>query len=164
MKIIKDLLPYILIIAFVVLIRTFIITPVKVDGISMFPTLSDGQVLLLKKFDKSIERFDIIVIDYDGTKLIKRVIGLPGERLSIEDNNLYINGELVDEEFLDTTTTDFDLSTLNFDFIPNNYYFVMGDNRNNSVDSRVIGFISIDDIMGTADFSIFPFNTFGKID
>lgn len=163
MKILKEALPYIIIVIVVVLIRTFIITPVRVDGTSMDPTLKNGEILLLKKYDKSIKRFDIIVIKYSDTKLVKRVVGLPGEKVKYENNKLYINNEIIEEDFIDTTTSNFDLSKLKFEFIPNNYYFVMGDNRNNSTDSRIIGLIHIDDILGTTDFSLFPFNKFGKI-
>ena len=62
MKIIKELIPYIIIVICAILIRTFVVTPVQVDGSSMYPTLEDNQVLILKKYDKSFERFDIVVI------------------------------------------------------------------------------------------------------
>ena len=64
MKIIKELIPYVVIIVTVVLIRTFIITPVQVDGLSMYPTLKDNEILLLKKYDKNYKRFDIVVLKY----------------------------------------------------------------------------------------------------
>ena len=130
----------------------------------MYPTLENNQILLLKKFDKKIERFELIVIEYDYTKLIKRVVGLPGEHVKYVDNSLYINDKLIKEDFIDTTTKDFDLSSLGVDVIPEGYYFVMGDNRNNSIDSRTIGLISKDEILGTTSFSIFPFNRFGFIE
>jgi len=164
MKIIKEIIPYIIVVVTVIIIRTYIITPVRVDGTSMYPTLENNQILLLKKFDKKIERFELIVIEYDYTKLIKRVVGLPGEHVKYVDNSLYINDKLIKEDFIDTTTKDFDLSSLGVDVIPEGYYFVMGDNRNNSIDSRTIGLISKDEILGTTSFSIFPFNRFGFIE
>lgn len=164
MKIIKEIIPYIIVVVMVIIIRTYIITPVRVDGTSMYPTLENNQILLLKKFDKKIERFELIVIEYDYTKLIKRVVGLPGEHVKYVDNSLYINDKLIKEDFIDTTTKDFDLSSLGVDVIPEGYYFVMGDNRNNSIDSRTIGLISKDEILGTTSFSIFPFNRFGFIE
>ena len=163
MKILREIIPYIIIIIVVVLIRTFVVTPVRVDCTSMAPTLKNGEILLLKKYDKSIKRFDIVVIKYNNSKLVKRVVGLPGERIKYLNNKLYINDEVIEENFINTTTSDFNLSKLKFDFIPNNYYFVMGDNRNNSTDSRIIGLVRIDDILGTTDFSLFPLNKFGKV-
>ncbi|MEG0826072.1 MAG: signal peptidase I [Bacilli bacterium] len=163
MKLLKEIFPYVIIVMVVVLIRMFIITPVRVDGLSMVPTLKNGEILLLKKYDKKIKRFDIVVVDYQNTKLVKRVIGLPGEHIKYMNNKLYINNKIVSENFINTTTSDYDLKELKFDFIPNNYYFVVGDNRNNSKDSRIIGLIHIDKIIGTTDFSLFPFDKFGKI-
>lgn len=163
MKIFKELLSYLIIILVVIIVRTFIVTPVKVDGTSMYPTLNDKDILLLKKYDNSIERFDIVVIKYGNSKLVKRVIGLPGESVKISNNNLYINHSMVDDIDLDVRTDDFSISELGYDVIPNNHYFVMGDNRNNSTDSRIIGLIKKDDIIGISDFRIFPFNKIGKL-
>ena len=163
MNFVKELIPYIIILIVVVIIRTFIVTPVRVDGHSMDPTLKDGEILLLKKYDKSYNRFDIVVIDYKGSKLIKRVIGLPGEHIRYENDALYVNGTKVEEDFIDTTTSYFDIKNMNYEIIPNNYYFVVGDNRNNSTDSRSIGMIHKNDILGIADFVLFPFTSFGKV-
>ena len=165
MKYIKEIIPYIIIIIVVVLIRTFIVTPVRVDGKSMYPTLKDGEILLLKKYDKSIERFDIVVVNIGKTKIVKRVIGLPGETIEYKNNKLYINNKEIEEEFLNAEikTSDFDLEKLNIDKIPENYYFVVGDNRNDSTDSRILGVISKRDIVGVTNFSIFPFNRFGSV-
>ena len=163
-KFLKELLPYIIIVVVVVLIRTFIVTPVQVVGTSMVPTLSDKQILVLKKYDKKFDRFDIVVFDYNDSTLIKRVIGLPGEHVEYKDNKLFINGKKVEEDFIDDTTNDFDLSEIDYKIIPEGYYFVMGDNRNNSTDSRFIGLIKEDQIKGSSTFSLFPFKTFGKIE
>lgn len=159
-KIIKELIPYVIIIVVVVLIRSFIVTPVQVDGNSMYPTLRDNEILLLKKYDKKYERFDIVVLNYNNSKLIKRIIGMPGEHIKYEDNKLYINGKYVKENFeRNTLTSNFELD----EKIPKGYYFVMGDNRDNSTDSRIIGFISEDDIDGVSDIALFPFNKFGSV-
>ena len=161
MTYVKELLPYIIIILVVVLIRTFIITPVRVNGKSMDPTLENNEIVLLKKYDKSFERFDIVVFDYGDSHLIKRIVGLPGETLYYYNNELYINDEKIAEDFLpkDTETYDFVWDKE----IPEGYYFVMGDNRTNSTDSRMIGLVSKSEIRGTTDFVLFPFNRFGKI-
>lgn len=163
MKFVKSLLPYVIIIVCVVLIRTFIITPVVVDGSSMNPNLVDGQILLLKKYDKTIERFDIVVLNHGKDKWVKRIIGLPGEYVEYKDSKLYIDGVLIEEEMIDEKTIDFKLEYIGYDVIPEDFYFVVGDNRDNSKDSRIVGLISKDDIVGTTNISIFPFNRFGFI-
>ena len=158
MKIIKELIPYAVILVVVVLLRTFIATPVIVDGGSMDDTLHDGQILLLKKYDHSYERFDIVVFNYNGEKLVKRIIGLPGDHVKYENGALYINDELMDDPFA-SITRDYDLTYLGFDTIPEGYYFVLGDNRTKSSDSRVIGLISEDLIKGTTTFRLWPFGS-----
>lgn len=158
MNIIKAIIPYIIIIITVVVIRTYVLTPVIVSGTSMDDTLKNGELLLLKKYDKSYERFDIVVFDYGDSKLVKRIIGLPGETLEYKDGVLYINGEEVEDPFA-LATKDFKLSDLNIDVIPEGHYFVMGDNRSNSSDSRNIGPISAETINGTTSFSLWPFGS-----
>lgn len=162
-KTLKTIIPYFVIILFVVIIRSFIITPIQVDGMSMYSTLSDNEILILKKFDKNYKRFDIIVFDYDGKKLIKRIVGLPGETLEYKNNKLYINGKYIKEKFLDSysKTYDFKLENIGYTKIPDNTYFVMGDNRTNSTDSRIIGTVSKNKINGKTNFVIYPFNKFG---
>ncbi len=155
MKRLKGLLPYIIIIIVVVLIRTFIVTPVRVVGSSMSKTLEDGNIVLLKKYDKQYERFEIVVFNRDDDRLIKRVIGLPGEYIEYKNGVLYIDNEVVEDVKLDAITTDFPK-----EIIPDDHYFVMGDNREDSLDSRIIGPISKNEIIGTTSFSIFPFKSF----
>lgn len=163
MKWIKELIPYVLIILFVVLFRTFIATPVRVDGPSMNTTLADGQILILNKMTYKFKRMDIVVFDTSDDKLIKRVIGLPGEHIKIENNKLYINDVLSNDYNNEVKTSDFDLKELGYEKIPEGYYFVMGDNRYHSVDSRMIGLIKENDIKGSIIFRIFPFSKFGKV-
>ena len=164
-KFIKELYPYIIIIVVVVLFRSFIATPVRVDGDSMNDTLRNNDILILNKLEKNYDRFDIVVINYNNTKLVKRIIGLPGENISYKDNQLYINNKKFDD--IETSrTTDFSLKELfELESIPKNHYFVMGDNRNNSLDSRDyrVGLIKKDDIVGVTIFRLYPFNKIGII-
>ena len=159
---IKELIPYVIIIVVVVLIRMFIVTPVQVDGNSMYPTLKDNEILLLKKYDQKYKRFDIVVLNYNNSKLIKRIIGLPGEHIEYKDNKLYVNGKYVKERFKrNTETSDFEIDKK----IPKGYYFVMGDNRGNSLDSRDyrVGLVKKEDIVGVTIFRLYPFNKIGTI-
>ena len=139
MKVIKEVIPYIVIVVVVVLIRTFIITPVRVDGDSMKNTLKNGDILLLYKLS-SIDRFDIIVLDEekDNEKIIKRVIGLPGETVAIKKGKIYINDKVIDDEYAYGETTDYNKVTLKDD-----EYFILGDNRLISKDSRYFGQLKI---------------------
>ena len=158
-KIIKTLLPYIVIVVVVVLIRTFIITPVIVVGDSMYPTLDDGQILLLNKIDykfNDIERFDIVVIKLEKNEIIKRIIGLPGETVEYRNNVLYINGHEIENEY-NFETDDFTLKSIcNCSKIPDGKYLVLGDNRTVSSDSRIIGLIDEKDIKGKTTISLWP--------
>lgn len=155
----KELLPYIIIILVVVLIKLFIVSPIRVNGESMDSTLYDGDIMLLDEVSYrflDIERFDIVVVKINDEYLIKRVIGLPGEKVKYEEGKLYINGRYVKENFKHKETNSFSTVTLGSD-----EYFVMGDNRTNSTDSRILGPISRDEIKGKAKFTVFPFSRFG---
>ena len=163
MKKIKDSISFIVIILAIILIRLFIVTPVRVDGPSMNDTLHDGDILLLDKYDNKYERFEIVVFNYNGERLIKRVIGLPGEVISYKNNKLYINGNEIEDNYGLGYTEDFELKNLNLTKIPDNEYLVMGDNRNDSLDSSYFGTISKDKILGSVKYRLFPFNKFGKV-
>ncbi len=160
LKLLKELLPYIIIIIVVIIIRTFIFTPVVVNGPSMMNTLHNGDVMILDKIGMKlgdIKRFDIVVIQTGKTKIIKRVIGMPGETISYHDNKLYINGKEVSDNHSNEITYDFEEVK-----IPDGEYYVLGDNRTDSVDSRILGTIPKNEILGHATFIIYPFNRFGS--
>ena len=159
MKIIKEIIPYIVIVLVVVLIRTFIITPVRVDGDSMKNTLKNGDILLLYKLG-SINRLDIIVLDEekDNEKIIKRVIGLPGETVAIKKGKIYINDKVIDDEYAYGQTSDYNKVTLRDD-----EYFILGDNRLISKDSRYFGPIKDNEVKGKIVFRLFPFTKIGTV-
>ena len=161
----KKMLPYLIIIAVVILLRIFIVTPVRVSGDSMEPTLHTGEIMVLNKIKSKttdIKRFDIVVIKYNGEKLIKRVIGLPGEKIEYKDEILYVNGKAVMETYLTQPMSDYNITSLGSETVPDDSYFVLGDNRSNSLDSRLIGFIKKKDIEGITNFVLFPFSEFGS--
>lgn len=158
----KEAVTYLLIILFIILMRTYVVTPVRVSGSSMANTLKNGEILLLNKFEyrfSDIKRFDIVVVKAHGERIIKRVIGLPGETLKYENGILYINDKMIEEDYLDEVTKDFTYEGK----IPDECYFVMGDNRDDSLDSRYFGCFPKKDILGHASFVLFPFAKFGKL-
>ena len=153
----KELLPYIIILIVVVLIRSYVVTPIMVNGPSMEPTLNGGEIMILNKLGK-IDRYDIVVVDTGSEDIIKRVIAMPGETISCEEGIVYVNGRRQDEEYSDGITSDFDVIKLADD-----EYFVMGDNREDSLDSRKFGAFKEEQIKGTTNLILFPFKEFGKI-
>lgn len=156
---IKEISPYVLIVVVIVVIRIFIATPVKVDGDSMYNTLNDNDIVLLSKLS-SIDRFDIIVLkeNDNNATIIKRVIGMPGDKVKIRNNKIYINNKIIEDDYAYGETSDYDEITLGDD-----EYFVLGDNRLISKDSRYFGAIKKSDIKGKAIFRLFPFTRFGSI-
>ncbi len=166
MKIVKNVLSYVIVIVIALLIKMYVFSPIRVNGDSMYPTLKDGDIMILNEIGyhlNGVERFDIVVIKSDGERIIKRVIGLPGEKVEYKDNKLFINDEEIKEDFTHDVTHNFKLEEINVDIIPDGYYFVLGDNRGNSKDSRVIGLVSKNEIKGKTSSVIFPFNRFGKV-
>ena len=155
-----DLIPYLIIIIVVVIIRTYIATPVRVNGSSMYPTLNEGETMILNKIGlkKGIKRFDIIVVDAGDDYIIKRVIALPGESIAYSGGKLYINGKFMEDVYSKSVTEDFDVVKLQ-----DNEYYVMGDNRAISKDSRLIGPVTENQIVGKTNLVIFPFSKLGKV-
>ena len=165
-KKIMNILSYVLVIVIALLIKQFVFSPIKVNGSSMYPTLRDGDIMFLNEIGyhlNGLKRFDIVVVNTENDRIIKRVIGLPGEYVEYKDNILYINGEEVKENFDHEITHNFKLDEIGHDKIPDGYYFVVGDNRGDSLDSRKIGLISKDQIKGKTDFILLPFKRLGKV-
>ena len=166
-KQIKEILPYIIIIIVVVLIRSFIITPIIVSGDSMKPNLHNKEILLERKIgynSTSIKRFDIVVIKNDNEEIIKRIIGMPGEHISYKNNKRYVNDKFMGTNFNYRDTNDFNLEEIcSCTSIPEGKYLVLGDNRPISKDSRMIGLIDEKNILGKAVYRIWPISKFGNI-
>lgn len=162
----KEIIEYIVLIVVILLIRTYLFVPIMVSGNSMVPTLNNGDVMILNKFNylvNDIKRFDIVVVDYENEYIIKRVIGLPGDYVEYKNDILYVNGKKIKEVYDREYTEDFNLNDLNIEKIPNNYYLVLGDNRPISKDSRKIGLIDKKNIKGSTNFILFPFSRFGNV-
>ena len=159
---VKGIIPYIGLIILILIFKSYIITPIRVRGNSMEPTLEEGDIMILDIISTKVsdlKRFDIVVVDQGKELLIKRVIGLPGEKLEYKSSNLYINGKYVEDPYKDNYERTENL-VVN---IPEGEYFVLGDNRHNSLDSRTFGTFSKKQIKGKSDLIVFPFHRFGFI-
>ena len=159
LHIIKEIIPYVIVIILVLLFKKFLYTPIRVNGESMMKTLHDGDIMILNIIDykvHGVKRFDIVVVDEGDELIIKRVIGLPGDTVEYKNNKLYINGKKVNDKYASRETEDFSV------LVPKNEYFVLGDNRTNSLDSRAFGTFSSKKIKGKTSMIVFPFSRWGK--
>lgn len=156
-------------------IISFIIFPARVNGSSMMPNFTHSDIIFVWKIGDEFELGDVVFVNvteertnYDHDDyFLKRVIGTPGDTVYFENNTLYINGEMVEEEYIDSSrnrTNDFLFEDICFikdekcsGVIPEDYYFVLGDNRDNSQDSRAIGLIYKDDLFGRVIFNMMRF-------
>lgn len=178
---IKGILLYILELIILVVVThlffTQVVRPVSIVGSSMYPTLHDKDLALINVIglkESTLERFDVVVLyaKEDHENIIKRVIGFPGETIKYENDVLYIDGIKYDEDFLNQEYIEFakkqfnsELFTDNFEIVvPEGKYFVLGDNRLNSKDSRQFGAFDFDDFLGKKGIVIYPFNHFDWID
>jgi len=135
----------------------------RIDGLSMNPTLADGQYLLINNFSYYLSepvRGDIIVFHHPNSELnlIKRVIGLPGDTVVIQNRQVSVNGVLLDEPYIESPPT----YSGRWE-VPNGQYFVLGDNRNSSSDSHTWSFLPKENIVGKADVIYYPFTDWGLV-
>lgn len=150
--------------AVAVLIATLFLPILQISGDSMSPTLEHDEIVILVK-TKEFNRGDLIGFYYQGKILLKRVIALPEDEVAIDaEGNVYVNGEILQEPYV----TDRGLGDCDLEFpykVPGTGYFVMGDRRSNSVDSRnsAIGAISQEDIIGKVFIRVWPFSRFGFV-
>lgn len=143
----------------------------KMDGYSMIPTLNNKEVVAVSR-RKSVSRFDLIYMNTPNGKgkSVRRVIGIPGDEISFKDDELFINGNGKEEKYLIGKKKSVGSMILTDDFtldevtgqtkVPNDAYFVLGDNRKSSTDSRYYGFVSKKEVIGRVDLRIFPLSKF----
>lgn len=154
--------------------NAFLMSPLMIVGPSMNPSLEEGDVVFINKLSYvfgDVERYDIVLFPYkydNSRSLVKRVIGLPNEKVEIKDGALYINDKELKEYYgIYREKSDGEKSTIYVNWGPytlgDNEVFVLGDNRNQSDDSRSsdVGPVNIDDIIGKVSFRIWPFNSLG---
>ena len=155
-----------------VVLIVFIYQPVKVEGTSMMPTLTDQERIFINKFTYSfglgaIERGDTVVFWYpqDPSKsYIKRVIGIPGDHVRIEDGQVFVNGQALVESYVPPDNRDLNSWRDGQEqIVPENRYFVLGDHRNSSSDSRSWGYVPRENIYGKAVFIYWPLNQMGRL-
>lgn len=164
----KEIISYVktilLALILVFIINTWFFKSVLVVGHSMDPTYHDGQrgfSSVISKTIQGLNRFDVVVVKVDDIHLIKRVIGLPYETIEVKDNQLFINNELIEEDFIASQKENYPNFTSDFGpvTIPEEHYFLMGDNRPVSLDSRSqYGPFKESDIISKGLWVFYPFN------
>jgi signal peptidase I len=161
---VRDLLISLAIAAFIII---FLYQPVKVEGTSMMPSLEDQERIFVNKFVyrlEPIERGDIIVFRYPGDpskSFIKRVVGIAGDRIRIDGGQVYVNDEALDEDYVPPAYTD--ARSYKEIVVPPESYFVLGDHRSMSNDSREFGPVNQSFIYGKAVFGYWPMDKLGRV-
>jgi signal peptidase I len=158
LELIKKEKKFITIVIIIIILKIFVFNFILVKGDSMNPKYKNNDFMFLNKIIysfKPIRRGEVIVLKYRNNDLIKRIIGLPNDKIKVENGKLYINNKEVKENYINSYTASYDFDEIN---LKDNEYFVMGDNRYNSYDSRNFGTIMKNNIIGRVEFRIFPFD------
>lgn len=148
------------------LVATIFLPVLRIYGTSMSPTVNEGEIVVSLK-GAEFEKSDIVALYYGNKLLVKRYIAGPGQWVDIDlDGNVYVDGELLDEPYLEDGAKAFGDTTITLPYqVPDGRYFVLGDNRATSQDSRstTVGCIAEEQIVGKIVFRVWPLNEFGKI-
>ena len=152
-----------------IILIVFIYQPVKVEGTSMMPGLTDQERIFINKYtyklgSGSIGRLDLVVFNYPydpSQSYIKRVVGLPGDAIEIKDGTVFVNGSKLDEPYVPPEYQDH--RSFEKRVVPPGHYYVLGDHRSSSNDSRVWGFVARNEIYGKAVFIYWPPNKIGRV-
>lgn len=176
-KYLSSIIEMIVVIIVTVCVFKFVVIPVRIEGISMENTLHNQSIALINAMgvkEENIERFDVVVLYSDelNEKIIKRVIGLPGDTIEFKNDILYVNGKVIEQDFLDQDFVEESKIMYNTDLFTDDFkavvgeheFFVMGDNRLRSTDSRHLGTFTVDDIIGMRGLVIYPLSDIEWLD
>ncbi len=165
-KVLKSTLSSLIVVAAIaVLVATLMLPVLQIQGSSMEPTLNDEEIVVLIKTSK-LKRGQLCCFSYQNKLLIKRIIGVPGDSITInEEGFVYVNDVLLDEPYI----LDRALGECDIDFpvhVSENHYFILGDHRSTSIDSRssAVGLVSTEQVVGKIFFRIWPFEDMGSVD
>ena len=162
----------VVVMAIMVMVYLFVMSPQEIKGASMEPSFIDGEYILTNKIlykIKDPKRGDVVIFKSPGNPdidYIKRIIGLPGDTVMLRNDTMYVNGTEVEEPYLSPGITIFGGSYLDENqeiVVPEGEYFVMGDNRPHSADSREFGTIPKEDFIGKAILRYWPFSKLGVV-
>ncbi|WP_342526027.1 signal peptidase I [Chryseomicrobium sp. FSL W7-1435] len=144
----------------ILLVRSFIVTTYQIDGDSMLPTLHSGDQVVVSLIS-SIEPGDLVIVQYSDQKdIVKRVIGVPGDRIEFRANQIFVNSVVLEEPYIYEQDSNLEDMTIELE---EDRYFVLGDNRERSLDSRDLGTFTTQQIIGEVKFIYYPFQHFSAI-